>query len=158
MKPLKESLVRGRDVLSRTMAGSGREEGFGDVGRLLGRKGFGCLNEIIIGSIRSKVYREVFFRVRPLFYAQILLRFQSRRLVPRITMNLYHQLGGIKKRKILKSKISTSPKLKEDGLCQQGKLQVVRRGWCESGVECCELWTLDGQQTTCQNVEDVHQR
>lgn len=108
-------------------------------------------------ALQSKVYREVFFRVRPLFYAQILLRFQSRRLVPRITMNLSHQLGGMKKREILKSKISTSPKLKEDGLCQQGKLQVVRRGWCESGVECCELWTLDGQPATCQNVEDVHQ-
>lgn len=43
--------MRGRDVLSKTMAGSGREGGFGDVGRLLGRKRFGCLNEIIVGSI-----------------------------------------------------------------------------------------------------------
>lgn len=35
-----------------------------------------------------------------------------------------------------KSKILNSPKLKEDGLCRQEKLQGVRRGWCESGVEC----------------------
>lgn len=68
MKPLKESLVRGRDVLSRTMAGSGWEGGFGDVGRLLGRKKFGRLNEIVVGSmtagyLKNKVYREVFSRV-----------------------------------------------------------------------------------------------
>lgn len=51
MKPLKESLVRGRDVLSRTMAGSGWEGEFGDVGRLLRGKKFGCLNEIIVGGM-----------------------------------------------------------------------------------------------------------
>lgn len=59
--------MRGRDVLSRIMAGSGRDEEFGDVGRLLGRKRFGCLNEIIVRSITvgclNKKYREVFSRV-----------------------------------------------------------------------------------------------
>lgn len=46
-------------------------------------------------------------------------------------------LAGRKKKEILKAKkITTSPKLKEDGLCRRGRLQEVRRGWCESGVEC----------------------
>jgi len=47
LKPLKDSLLRGRGVLSRAMLVSGRDRGAGDVGRLFGRKGFGCLNEII---------------------------------------------------------------------------------------------------------------
>lgn len=50
LKPLKESLLRGRGVLSRPMlvAVGDKEFGrFGDEGRVLEREGFWGLNEII---------------------------------------------------------------------------------------------------------------
>lgn len=99
LKLLNESL-RGRDVLSRAMAGSGGEGGFGDVGRLLVRKRIGDLNEIMVGNItvgylENKVYLGVFSRV--FCSMRRVLRFRSRHLVPRITISLSHQLTGTKR-------------------------------------------------------------
>lgn len=95
MKPLKESLLRGRDVLSATMADSGREEGFGEVGRLLGRKIFGCLNEIIAGSV-TVGYVKIICNVNCSFVSDLgsLCRgycgSRADSLVPRIRVNLSH--------------------------------------------------------------------